>query len=301
MKRPLSLWLICDGKPGHENQSLGLAEALGRITPCEPHRITLDPRQGFVARLKSAFTQAAMLPPPDLIIGAGHRTHIALLALGCKYPALRVVLMRPSLPLTCFDLCLAPEHDFATAPHRDDLVLTRGALNRVVPAADRGEGHLILIGGPSRTHGWDGETLMDALKRITSRGPRWVLTDSRRTPAGFIDRVRNELPHIEVHAHTDTTPAWLPAQLAAARQVWVGEDSVSMIYESLSSGAGVGLLPMPRLRRDSRVLRGIDRLLQEGRLMDLEAWSPEAPMPQSGPLQEAARCARIVLDRLHTA
>ena len=35
--RKLVVWLVTDGKPGHENQSRGLAEALARATPTEIH------------------------------------------------------------------------------------------------------------------------------------------------------------------------------------------------------------------------------------------------------------------------
>ncbi|NTV97009.1 MAG: hypothetical protein HGA75_16620, partial [Thiobacillus sp.] len=32
--QPLTLWRLVDGKPGHEKQTLGLAQALGRLTDC---------------------------------------------------------------------------------------------------------------------------------------------------------------------------------------------------------------------------------------------------------------------------
>ncbi len=264
--RTLTIWRISDGKPGHDNQSLGLAEALLRRVPGGEHCISLAQAGGFFARLRMAKKAAADLPAPDLILGAGHATHPVLLRLARRYRAKSVVLMKPSLPLSWFDLCIAPEHDFPTRRESPNLILTRGALNRVTPGTGEKSGKLILLGGPSKTHGWDGAAILAMLAKATDRGG-WDLTDSRRTPEGF-----------------------------AAKEVWVTEDSVSMIYEALTSGARVGLLPVPRLAKDSRVLRGIDRLVADGYLTPYARWAETQRM--AGPpetLRETERCAEIIL------
>lgn len=295
VSHPLTIWLIGDGKPGHENQSLGLAEAMARLRSCEVHRISLAGERGLWRRLRRAFALAKSLPRPDLIVAAGHATHGALLGLSLKYRAKCVVLMRPSLPLAWFDLCLAPEHDFTHESGRKNLMLTRGAINRVGEGAAGAQGKLVLIGGPSKTHGWDEAGMLDRLRRVCV-GDAWELTDSRRTPAGFLDQLVKDLPQVRLFAHQETAPDWLPAKLNQAAEVWVTEDSVSMVYEALTSGARVGLLPVPRLREDSRVLAGLDLLVREGYLTTFDQWSanPQLPaLPQ--PLREADRCAAFVL------
>ena len=80
-------------------------------------------------RLSSYWT----LPTPDLLLGAGHHTHLSLLAARRIRGGKVVVLMRPSLPPGLFDLCLIPEHD--APPARPNVLATRGALNRIQPAA----------------------------------------------------------------------------------------------------------------------------------------------------------------------
>ena len=209
--------MIGDGKPGHENQSLGLADAIERIVPCQLHRISLAEVRGRIARIRSAVQAGVSLPPPDLIISAGHATHVPLLLLSRKFKAPSVLLMRPSLPMQLFDLCITPEHDFKVGYQRKKLLLTRGALNRVPPPGitDR-SGKMILIGGPSKIHGWDGESLLAALEKITDSGG-WQLTDSRRTPAGFTDQMRKRLPQVEIFPHEETDPTWLPDKLAVSR------------------------------------------------------------------------------------
>ena len=298
MTHPLTIWLICDGKPGHENQSLGLAEAIGRRVPSAVQRISLAGKRGPLGRGRAALAASAGFSKPDLIIGAGHATHFALVWLARKHRAMSIVLMKPSIPFGWFDYCIAPVHDFPSGAHRANLVLTRGALNRVTPGEGPKTGKLILIGGPSKTYGWDAAALLEMLAKATDRGG-WELTDSRRTPAGFLDQARAKLPGVTVFSHEDTPPDWVPEKLRATKEVWVTEDSVSMIYESLTSGSRVGLLPMPRLMERSRVIQGIDGLIADGFLTPFSRWAESqriAAPPET--LREADRCAEIVLDAL---
>lgn len=298
MKDPLTIWRICDGKPGHENQSLGLAEALGRLTPCHVHPVSVGSQRGPLGRIRSALAASAGLSKPDLILGAGHATHPPLLWLGRKHRAKTIVLMRPSLPMGWFDLCIAPSHDFPAGCDRPNLLLTRGAINRVTTGSGEKSGKLILIGGLSKTHGWDAAALLEMLAQATDRGG-WELSDSRRTPEGFIDQVRDCLPGVTPFPHQETPSGWVPAKLQAAKEAWVTEDSVSMIYEALSSGARVGLLPLPRLAGKSRVLGGIDVLIADRFVTPFSEWQKTHKL--SAPpeiLREADRCAEIVLQRL---
>ena len=295
MKLPLIIWLISDGKPGHENQSLGLAEALGRRMPCQIHRISIAGKSGLIGRIRRACADSAAFPAPDLILAAGHATHPALLWLSHKHRAKSIVLMKPSLPISWFDLCIAPAHDFPMACTRPNLILTRGALNRVTPGEGERSGKLILLGGPSKSHGWNGEAMLDMLALATDRGG-WELTDSRRTPEGFLDQVREKLPGITAISHTETPPGWVPEKLRMAKEVWVTEDSVSMIYEALTSGARVGLLPVPRMTKNSRVLRGIDGLLADGYLTPFARWAETQRITRPpDTLCEAERCADLTL------
>lgn len=296
--RPLILWLLCDGKPGHENQSLGLAEAIGRRVPCQILRIPLAGKRGLIGRIRAATRTSAGFPEPDLILGAGHATHPSLWWLGRRHRTRTVVLMKPSLPVSWFSFCICPQHDVPAGQDRPGRILTRGALNRVTPGDGEKTGKLILIGGPSKIHAWDGAAVLKSLAQATDRGG-WELSDSRRTPEGFLEEARARLPGVTVHSHRDTPPDWVPGKLRGAKEVWVTEDSVSMIYEALTSGARVGLLPLPRLVQSSRVLQGIESLIDEGYVTPFPKWLENqriAPPPEC--LREADRCAEILLARL---
>jgi mitochondrial fission protein ELM1 len=292
--------VLGDGKPGHENQSLGLAEALGRLRACDVRRLPLGGISRWM-RVSRAMKLASAWPKPDLLLGAGHATHWTLFRLASKLRARSVVLMKPSLPVGWFDLCIAPAHDFPGTRPPENVVTTMGAMNRVPfdPEARR-SGGVMLVGGPSASHGWDEEGMLARLEDVVADAAPgyWRLTTSRRTPAGMLARLRERLSAVEVWSCEDTGPDWVPARLGEVAEAWVTADSVSMVYEALSSGARVGLLPVPEKIPDSRVLRGLADLLDRGFLTGYETW--RAGRTLAAPphvLREADRCAALVLER----
>lgn len=288
LKKPLQLLIISDGKPGHENQSLGLAEAMARRTPAEIHVIRLDASTSPLQRIRKAIVESSTLPKPDYTIGAGHRTHLPLLRVTRKLKARSIVLMKPGLPASWFTHCIAPQHDFKKLPKSGNIILSMGALNRVVPTSEPKSGKLLLIGGPSKTHGFDKQALISQIRGIAAEG--WQAADSRRTPGGFLTDLKSEIPGIEIFPHQETKPGWLAGKLSSIEEVWVTEDSVSMIYEALTGGAKVGVLDMPRLRPDARVIRGLESLRESGYFIGSENTATHS-------LAEADRCAELVLNQ----
>lgn len=295
----LVIWLVSDGKAGHDNQSLGLAEALGRLVATEVQSVPAQ-RLGAAARrwLTRRFPEVEGLPDPHLIIGAGHGTHATLLAARRCRGGRAVVLMSPSLPPGCFDLCIAPAHDGAAGPR---VVRTRGALNRVRPGTPPADGPgLILLGGPSRHFVWRDDPVLSQITALVDadRDSRWVVATSRRTPASLVARLEPLLrPGLDLIPHGQTGRDWLAARLATASRVWVSEDSISMIYEALTSGAPVGLIGLER-GRPSRVSAEVDRLCAQGWLRRLAPGAaPIKPAPPPRPLDEASRCAELILQR----
>lgn len=299
MAGPLQIWLLGDGRAGHLNQSLGLAEAIGRKTQAQIESIAL-PTGTLLRRIRELSRSTRDLPAPDLLLGAGHRTHLPLIWLCRKTKAKAVVLMKPTLPTGLFDLCLVPRHDLTRTETPANVIPTIGALNKVLadPGAER-SGHLILVGGPSGQHGWDGDPLATAIGEITGDGSSWEITDSRRTPDGFLESLQNAAPNLILHPHRQTGPDWLAGKLATADTVWVTEDSVSMVCEALTAGARVGILPMPRTRVRSRVVRGLEMLIDDGYVTTLDQWRASGQLTTAPePLAEADRTAAMVLQRL---
>jgi hypothetical protein len=246
--RPLVVWRFSDGKAGHDNQSRGLTEALAGCGRSKSSR--LNPLPPLAALLVLAL--------------GGRRRWLRLAGAGlcwwapvtapifrCWPPAgagaaSAVVLMRPSLPLSLFDLCLIPEHD--TPPARSNVLATRGALNRIQPSSilepDRG---LLLIGGPSAHFSWDDAGLHRQIAAVLAADADDTLDADHLAPhAGLVFSAwsrsggrPNRLTE-RGSGGTKTGPDWLPAQLARAGRSWVTADSVSMVYEALDRRRGGG-------------------------------------------------------------
>ncbi len=295
---PLVVWIVSDGKPGHVNQSLGLAEALARATPVETHTLpALRPWRAWLAWLLRRPVGRA-LPAPDLVVGAGHATHPTLLAVRRARGGRAVVLMKPSLPRRCFDLAILPEHDGVAA--NAHTLVTEGALNRVRPAADRDERRgLILVGGVSPHFEWNNDAVHVQIKSILARTPdmRWTLTTSRRTPPDFLAQLPSAA-NLDVMPHTATPPEWLPQQYARSGTVWATPDSASMVFEALTAGAAVGVFDLP-VNPKSRVARAIARLADARRITRFANWCASGTLyPNLHPLAEADRCADWILEWL---
>lgn len=298
-ERLLIIWRFSDGKAGHDHQSQGLIEALGRLRRVEVVEPSLLSTASALRALVACPMAWRTLPPSDLLIGAGHRSHLSLLAARHQRGGKIVVLMRPSLPLGLFDLCLIPEHD--TPPARANVLSTRGALNHIHYSATlEPKQGLFLIGGPSAHFGWNDAALQAQITAVLSADPamHWTLTTSRRTPNSFLthyrERADTQLTVVPVEA---TGPDWLPTQLARAGQVWVSADSVSMIYEALTAGAAVGVLEVPQTQA-TRISRGLDKLAGTGWITPFAAWQRQPHLKRPpGAFNEAERCAHWIVEQ----
>ncbi len=294
------VWRYSDGKPGHDNQTLGLLQALRKRVSLEVHEIALVPwHTAFYALLGGSLAATRLLPAPDLLLGAGHATHLSLLATRRARGGRAIVLMRPSLPMRCFDLCLVPAHDGAA--RATNVLITRGVLNRIIPAASKTAYQgLILLGGPSRHYRWSNAKVQMQIEAIVARDRawQWTVAGSRRTPSALLDALQAlPTPSLTVVRHEAAGPEWLPWRLAAAARVWVSEDSVSMVYEALTSAAEVGLLQVPR-RTSNRITRGLDALVADGFAVPYRQWHAGATLQAPAVLfNEADRCADIIARR----
>ena len=118
---PLSIWVVSDGRTGIENQALGLAEAVQRLTPAEITTKHIRWRAPF-DRLPSALKTRAMLDPssdalaapwPDLWIATGRAT----LPLSTRVRAWSggktfvVQTQDPRWANARYDMIVAPAHD----------------------------------------------------------------------------------------------------------------------------------------------------------------------------------------------
>lgn len=309
-------WVLTDGRPGNENQCLGLADAIGypvtvkRVHPRAPWR-WLPPRLCFGALRSLGADSDPVAPPwPDLLIATG-RQSVAIAAAIRRRSAGRtfaVQIQSPHVPADRFDLVVTPRHDRLTGPN---VVATQGSLHRVTPqvldtaAAKFGArlAHLprprvaVLIGGSNKCY-----TLTDDIARTLAgqlaalaheTGAGLMITASRRTGADNERVLRQALSgdSIEFWDGQGDNPYF--GYLALADAIIVTCDSVNMVSEACATGKPVHVVMLEG--GNGKFKRFHDALRQGGLTRaftgELEQWTYP-------PLNETAMVAAEIKRRM---
>ena len=317
--KPLSIIAYFDGRVGHEKQTRAILKALAELTVTKVVHKKVPVSSAAFCKNWAAYLLSSLWSPKtenfsapvDLIIGSGVHTHIPMLLEKdtCKKKSdeeVRVVTcMSPDALLRGkFDLCCIPMHD--EPPPRENVFVTLGP-----PSPIRFEGRhkpdrgLILVGGiDKKSHRWDTRTVIEQIQTIIHKNValHWTVSSSPRTP----EETCRELEELAasrqqlVFFRSNNTPAgWVEEQYALNGTVWVTADSVSMVYEALTAGCSVGILPVDWLRRDNKFQKSLNILHKKKMIVDYNEWRTGAPMPvpSAEPFDEAGRCARELLNR----
>ena len=302
-----------------ENQALGLAEAVGRLTPVEIalKRVRWSPVFDWLpVFLKSTWMLASPSPFPaageawpDLWIATGRAT-LPLSIAARRLSGGRTFVVQtqdPRLDPALFDLVIAPAHDDLRG---DNVVSITGSPHRVTPdrlaeAAPAFAARLdplphprvaVLIGGKSRVFDLTPDHAAGLADRIAaavaSANGALMLTFSRRTPDAAKAVMTERLSGLPGWIWDGEGANPLFAFLNAADQILVTEDSANMAAEAASTGKPVHVLPMVALKSPGKFARLHADLEERGatRPFDgvLESWTYE-------PLAETDRAARVVL------
>lgn len=292
----LNIIEIVDGKPGHVNQVKGLVEAIQRKVNTSVRTIDISiGLVGFIRKVSQFDT------PAKLVVAAGHRTHKYALIMRFIFGAYSVVLMKPSLPRSAFNLCFIPRHDRVS--EMPNTVVTDGAINRIRPSSslEQSQG-LILLGGLSSHFNWSSGTVVAQIKTLLESYPdvEWRIANSRRTPADVESVLHSSQIILPFFNYADVGAEWMLDQLSRIGHIWVTEDSISMVFEAMTAGARVGVLKLDKTK-PNRVSREVARLLSEGRVSDLttlETKNDGSNTQALIALDEATRCADIVMARM---
>tara|TARA_B100000035_G_scaffold24868_2_gene19515 strand:+ start:4671 stop:5573 length:903 start_codon:yes stop_codon:yes gene_type:complete len=291
----INIWLILDGKRGHEKQSESLAQALQSLVDVEVTKI----KGVFLKPLLSKFLRLFnfdSIKKPDLIIGAGHATHLHMIFSRILNGGKSIVIMNPSLPHSWFDLCLIPKHD--GVPEKPGIFLTNGAINNIENEKKHNKSRgLIALGGKSKHFIWDNQTVMLQIKNIVKQHPKikFKIATSRRTPKDFIDYLDDNFKkHIPVFEYEKVQKNWLMEEAKLSKNVWVTEDSMSMIYELIASGSNVNPIRLEK-KYDSKISMEISRMIDAGLISTYEG--KRKKINNLSINNEANRCANFILNK----
>jgi mitochondrial fission protein ELM1 len=304
-------WVVTDGAAGNERQALALAERTG--LPVRVFAIPLPWPWSWVAprllpgarlALPPSAREAFTPPWPKVAIGCGRASAMVTrllreLSAGATFVT---QILDPRIDPRHWDLVVAPTHD---GLHGANVVDLLGSLNPVDDAwlaAGRDAcpqlGDLppprcaVLLGGERRGVALDdayADALVAALR--AHGGGSVMVTASRRTPAGFRDRVFRALADIPGVRHDGTGPNPYAGYLGWADRVVVTPDSVNMLSEACATGKPVASLVRQAL--PAKLARFHDALRARGLLGDLDGtWPAGTP-----PLRETRRVGDILRAR----
>jgi uncharacterized protein len=312
----MSCWVLTDGKPGMENQCLGLAEALGldpkvkRVTSRFPWRF-LPPQFWFNALWAPGPKGDILSPPwPDLLIGSGRQSVALSIAIKrlCGDRIFTVQIQNPVIDSRKFDLVATPRHDGLTG---ENVIVTEGALHRITPERLTSEGELfkdrlaglghpriaVLIGGSNgqfRMTRQSTESLADGLAGLVrNHGAGLMVTASRRTGAENEAVLRDRLKGLsaEIWDGSGANPYF--GYLGLADAILVTGDSVSMVSEACATGKPVYVFDLEggsdKFRRFHENMR--ERNFTRPFQGELKDWDYT-------PLQDTARVAEEIRRRI---
>ena len=277
-QKTLIIWRFTDGKIGHEKQSAALIFELEKLIPVkvfEFHANTMHMfRDSFLCQRK--YSKYHNTQKPDLIIGAGHRTHLPILLAKQCFGGKIVVIMKPSLPYVFFDFCLIPEHDRPAL--RNNVIPFVGTLNKMSdenpPPKEIGLCTL-LIGGPSSHYKWSNYDIIDQIENFTDSRKknnfRYILSTSRRTPKDFLHNlVQRNIKNLEAYNYEETPNGWVEDTLLKSECALITPDSISMIYEAFSANCNVGIFNLETVSTRDKVYREVFILKEKDLLTDLD-------------------------------
>ena len=307
----IKIILFRDGRPGHEKQSRGVLNALKRYVDTDISEVMVAPQPLhkkcwiYFNYFMPLWVKNNKFQDVDLIIGTGSSTHIPLLSCKKQTNGRAVICMKPSLLISrLFDLCFVPMHDRPRKVANVFETIGPPNMSEVSSSHDPKKG-LILIGGEnSATKKWDNDQLLSNIKALIQRAEieKWTISTSPRTPDG-VDSMLSEMVRdkkgISYFSYKETEPGWIDQQYSVNKTVWVTGDSMSMVYEALSAGCNVGILPVDWKNKKNKYKYSSDYLKSRKLIITFNQWGEGdlAAWEEKNLLAEADNCAREIVKR----
>lgn len=253
------LW-VKDGKIGHEKQVKVLLDELSKtqiINITERNVKGLYPIYTYLSDIKENFY--------DLIIGAGHKVYAQLINVKkyqnekCK----NIAILTPSFNKRKFDIICAPLHDRDSLKNQNNVVFYEGSLAKVsneVPDENIG---LIALGGRNKHYEFNENELIKQIEYIYSLYPnkKWFIFTSRRTTA----KMMNKLAILEKYSNIVLSNNNIDELYVRASIKFITQDSVNMVYESLSTKGSTYVFNMKYFKKN-KIVNQINNLINDKKI-----------------------------------
>jgi len=296
-KNKIVIWLIKDIKKGHEKQSIALIEAIKELTKTDVCSMKFKPIWYLVANMiLNTIGRTNNFKKPDLIIGAGHATHLSIIFFKKKYGGKSIVLMKPSLPYSWFDLCFIPRHDMIK--NNKTVEITNGAITKACNESNHNSNEgVIFVGGRSKHFNWKNIDVISQINDILISNQKLniKISTSRRTPEDFVAQLKNKIKRkVKIYSHTNLDEGWFEQESKNSKYSWVTEDSISMIYELIGYGTQVTPIRLER-NKSLKISNEVTRLIDSKVINSYVGLKTQ--LLNGSPTNEAKRCAKIVIDK----
>lgn len=308
---PKKIIVFSDHRPGHEKQTFGILRYLNDFSRGEHTIISCD-RQPFFQQLFSFLSYRFHLPSAlrhdlstaDLLIGTGTHTHLKMLQYKKKYGVPVVTCMTPASYIRQdFDIIFSPVHD--ELDNGWNVVKTFGPPNSNTNEKKHDISKtLILVGGiDTRSHSWNDEELLEYIHKIVNYngGKTFTISSSPRTSEKTVTLLNTfsiTQPAVSFYPYQKTAKGWIEEQYRQCKEVWVTADSMSMVYEALSSGCNVGILPVKWKRKNNKFSKSLNYLKEQGYVLDCNEYLTKKQWMTTASLNEAERCAHEIVKRM---
>jgi hypothetical protein len=303
--KELCIWIFHDARAGHLSQLQGLSMRLQSHQNCKIKWFDIHQQGLGLSQLFSMRASLTQLDKPDLILGAGHRTHLSVLIAGFKFKAFTSIIMKPSLPICLFNSVICPQHDMLKDSKK--VFTTFGPINKIDKTKrsdspkDRTK-NLILLGGSSKHFQFESDRLIRQIIEICKENSnqQWILSNSPRTPpATNLALEQLELPNLTIYDYQNSRLGSLQDLLLETKFTWITPDSMSMIFEALTAGVKVGLFEC-KPKKPTRITKQVKQLIDEAYVIDFARHMQNMPEPVKETPWEADRAATWLLSLLNS-
>jgi len=319
-------WLLHGRRLGDTNQLHALAKALN--IPFEAKELHYNRLRrirflrGVRLTILSRDSRKLIEPPwPDLVIGVGYGSvHVAREIRRRSGDRTKLVQVgNPRTRVDDMDLVITtPQYARPPAPNVLALPYAMGNPARAVAATEQEREwlkaypkpiRLLAVGGPARYWRLDLDALSSAIDKLAERsrsnGGTLIIVTSQRTTDSERSFVAKRLTG-KNQVLVDTFPRFA-VLLAAADEIYVTADSVSMISEAVLTGKPVGLVPIARSARGKIrrwlhgcgiVGRGVPDFPAFWRVLAGQAMAGDVDSPVASRAQDSVELAARAVRRL---